>query len=214
MSRYDQKSETQLEPNLWCWNAGCLEVKPAQLKWPRFSCGKTSWNDLFPRSELDPEPTRDFGTVANTIHHHHHHHRKWPWTECVHICAKSIEDWLRIPLDNSSSRRSALPSIQMSNIPEESKDAIFNSNNNSSFCQKHPGVPDGSDVSDGTSYPLTENYTLPVAQATGPSLLDWCSALQVHLRAPGSTSNHSRAVWENNFFFGNAAGAPWNHSYY
>jgi hypothetical protein len=28
----------------------------------------------------------------------------------------------------------------------------------------------------------------------------------------GSTSNHSRAVWENNFF-GNASGAPGNHSY-
>jgi len=39
--------------------------------------------------------------------------------------------------------------------------------NNSSFRQKHPGVTDGSDGSDGTSYPLTENYTLPVAQATG-----------------------------------------------
>ena len=39
--------------------------------------------------------------------------------------------------------------------------------NNSSFRQKHPGVADGSDGSDGTSYPLTENYTLPVAQATG-----------------------------------------------
>jgi len=39
--------------------------------------------------------------------------------------------------------------------------------NNSSFRQEHPGVPDGSDGSDGTSYPLTENYTLPVAQATG-----------------------------------------------
>jgi len=38
--------------------------------------------------------------------------------------------------------------------------------NNSSFCQKHPGVPDGSDGSDRTSYPLTENWTLPVAQAT------------------------------------------------
>jgi len=36
-----------------------------------------------------------------------------------------------------------------------------------SFRQKHPGVPDGSDGSDGTSYPLTENSTLPVAQATG-----------------------------------------------
>jgi len=38
--------------------------------------------------------------------------------------------------------------------------------NNPSFRLKHPGVPDGSDGSDGTSYPLTENYTLPVAQAT------------------------------------------------
>jgi len=39
--------------------------------------------------------------------------------------------------------------------------------NNSSSRQKHPGVPDGSDGSDGTSFPLTENYTLPVAQVTG-----------------------------------------------
>jgi len=39
--------------------------------------------------------------------------------------------------------------------------------NNSSFRQKHPGVPDGSDGSDGTSYSLTENYMLPVAQVTG-----------------------------------------------
>ena len=41
------------------------------------------------------------------------------------------------------------------------------SSNNSNFREKHPGVPDGSDGSDGTSYPLTENYTLPVTQATG-----------------------------------------------
>ena len=39
--------------------------------------------------------------------------------------------------------------------------------NNSSFCLKHPRVPDGSDGSDGTSYPLTENQTRPIAQATG-----------------------------------------------
>jgi len=39
--------------------------------------------------------------------------------------------------------------------------------NNTSFREKHRGVPDGSDGSDGTSFPLTENYTLPVAQATG-----------------------------------------------
>jgi len=45
---------------------------------------------------------------------------------------------------------------------------LFSSiSNNSSFRQKHPGVPDSSDGSDGTSYPLTENQTRPVAQAMG-----------------------------------------------
>jgi hypothetical protein len=44
--------------------------------------------------------------------------------------------------------------------------------NNSSIRQKHPAVPDSSDGSDGTSYPLTENYMLSVAQATSPSLPD------------------------------------------
>jgi len=39
--------------------------------------------------------------------------------------------------------------------------------NNSSFRLKHPGVPDGSDGSGGTSYPLMENQTRPVARATG-----------------------------------------------
>jgi hypothetical protein len=63
------------------------------------------------RVEPYPEPTREFGTVANTT-----------------------------------------------------GDCIIN---NDSFCQNHPGVPDGSDGSDGTLYPLRENYTLPVAQATG-----------------------------------------------
>jgi hypothetical protein len=43
----------------------------------------------------------------------------------------------------------------------------YNISNIPSFRLKHPGVPDGSDGSDGTLYPLTENYTLPVAQATG-----------------------------------------------
>jgi len=38
---------------------------------------------------------------------------------------------------------------------------------NASFRLKHLGVPDGSDGSDRTSYHLTENYTLPVTQATG-----------------------------------------------
>jgi hypothetical protein len=39
--------------------------------------------------------------------------------------------------------------------------------NNPSFRLQHPGVPDGSDGSGRTSYPLTENQTRPVAQATG-----------------------------------------------
>jgi hypothetical protein len=39
--------------------------------------------------------------------------------------------------------------------------------NNPGFRLKHLGVPDGPDSSDGTSYPLTENYTMPVAPPTG-----------------------------------------------
>jgi hypothetical protein len=39
--------------------------------------------------------------------------------------------------------------------------------NNPSFRLKHPSVLDGSDGSDGTSYPLMENYALPVPHATG-----------------------------------------------
>jgi hypothetical protein len=39
--------------------------------------------------------------------------------------------------------------------------------NKSSFRLKHTGVPESGDVSDGTSYPLTENQTRPIAQAMG-----------------------------------------------
>jgi hypothetical protein len=86
---------------------------------------------------------------------------------------------------------------------------------NPSFRLKHLGVPDGSDGSDGTSDPLTENYTLPVAQATGGV-------------AQQSTWERQRYTWEclgasritvehsgkNIIFVGNAAGAPGTHSYY
>ena len=41
-----------------------------------------------------------------------------------------------------------------------------NISNDPNFHLKHPGVPDGSDGSDGTSYALTENYTLHVALDT------------------------------------------------
>jgi len=44
---------------------------------------------------------------------------------------------------------------------------IINISNNSSFCQKHPGVPFGANSPDRTSYPQTQEYTLPVAQARG-----------------------------------------------
>jgi hypothetical protein len=37
--------------------------------------------------------------------------------------------------------------------------------NNPGFRWKHLGVLDDPDGSGGTSYPLTANYTLPVAQA-------------------------------------------------
>jgi hypothetical protein len=38
---------------------------------------------------------------------------------------------------------------------------------NLSFRQKQPGVPDASDCSGKTQFRLTENYMLPVTQATG-----------------------------------------------
>jgi len=38
---------------------------------------------------------------------------------------------------------------------------------NPRFRLKQPGVPDGSDGYEGTSYSLTDIHTLPVAQATG-----------------------------------------------
>jgi len=91
-----------------------------------------------------------------------------------------------------------------------------------SFYQKHPCVPDGSDGSDGTSYPLTENYTLHIAQATGrvahvppvlsgdiyaPSERHVCYTLR-------SGCSYAQTVYTTPGFSGNAAGAPGNHSYY
>ena len=87
--------------------------------------------------------------------------------------------------------------------------------NNPSFRLKHPGVPDGSDGSDGTSYPLTENYKLPFAQVMGrvASQRTWEHRRQTweRLGAPRITVEQSG---KNNIFFGNAAGAPGTHSYY
>jgi len=55
ISQYDQNSNTQLESNLWGWNAGFLVVKPAQLQPSGFSCGKNSCNS----SVLVPTLTRN-----------------------------------------------------------------------------------------------------------------------------------------------------------
>jgi len=80
---------------------------------------------------------------------------------------------------------------------------------------KHPGVPDGSDGSGRTSYRLTENYTLPIAQATGrvAEQSPWKLWRQTRegLGAPPITVEHSG---KNNTFFGNAAGAPGTNSDY
>ena len=52
----------------------------------------------------------------------------------------------------------------LSRITHQSNSYI---SNNPSFHLKHPGVPDGSDGSGGTSYHLTENQTPPISQVTG-----------------------------------------------
>jgi hypothetical protein len=87
--------------------------------------------------------------------------------------------------------------------------------NNRSLHRQHPGVPDASDGSDGTSYALTENYTFPAAQATRrvAHQSTWERRQQTweRLGAPRITVEHSG---KTNIFFGNAAGAPGTHSYY
>jgi len=56
--------------------------------------------------------------------------------------------------------------------------------NNPSFRLKHPGVPDCSDGSGGTSYPLTENRTPPVSQTTGRVAYIPCSSNYTRPRIP------------------------------
>jgi hypothetical protein len=75
--------------------------------------------------------------------------------------------------------------------------------NKPGFHLKHPGVPDGSDGSDGTLYPLTENCTLPVAQATCrvAQHSTWERQRQTckRLGAPRITVEHSATnnIWEH-----------------
>jgi len=97
-----------------------------------------------------------------------------------------------------------------------------------SFRQKHPAVPDGSDGSGGSLYPLTENYTLPVAQAMGrvaliPPLLfgdvyahqnDMCVTCFAVMLKPFTQCVAMFLPFSGRRVFGDAAGAPGNHSYY
>jgi hypothetical protein len=59
-----------------------------------------------------------------------------------------------------------LPNKMEQEIVSAINRALFISNN-PSFSLKHPGVPDCSDGTAGTSYPLTENQTRPVAKEMG-----------------------------------------------
>jgi len=73
---------------------------------------------------------------------------------------------------------------------------LLSISNKPSVRQEHPGVCDGPDSYDGTSYPLTENQTQPSAQATGRIAYLPCSgyytmplnlvALYMTLAAPAS----------------------------
>jgi len=94
------------------------------------------------------------------------------------------------------------PGWLMSTITKMVQQPIESISNNPGFRLKHPGVPDSSDGSDGTSYPLTENYTLPVAQATGrvAQHSTWERRGQTceRLGAPQITVEHSgkNNIWE------------------
>jgi len=103
---------------------------------------------------------------------------------------------------------------------------VNNISNDPNFRLEHPGVPDGSDGSDGTSYALTENCTLPVAQATGrvayvPPLLpgDVYASSERHVcytlcrgcsyaEAVYTTPGDRRQAWEHLGALATCLGAP------
>ena len=91
----------------------------------------------------------------------------------------------------------SIPSCAIRRIVESTLRSVpENISNKPSFHQEHPGVSDSPDGSDGTSYPLTENQTRPLAQTTGRVAgLPWGSyytmpvilvALNITLAAPAS----------------------------
>jgi len=150
-------------------------------------------------------------------------------------CQRSVNDvWSRI-MDNSRAvqRHTLKITILAAFLGKNASADIATTSisNDPSFRQKLPGVPDGSDGSDGTSYPLTENYTLPVAQVTRciadiPPLLfgdvyaqlnDTCvtrfTVAAVMLK-PFTQRLAMFMPFSGRCFFGNAAGALGNRSYY
>jgi hypothetical protein len=84
-----------------------------------------------------------------------------PWVDRYHLIIQNTQH-----IFPSSLSHALLPSIH-------------SISSNPSSHLKHHGVLDSFDSSDGTSYPLLENYHLPVAQATGwvaylpPLLYSW-----------------------------------------
>jgi hypothetical protein len=97
------------------------------------------------------------------------------------VCHSSFNSPLcfhRVRLTRHTTHRPSLHS--------DSQDMSLNINKNSSFCQKHPRFPDGSDASDRTSHPQTDTYTLPFTPATTqvrripPVLCTWSAVRYTH----------------------------------
>jgi len=104
---------------------------------------------------------------------------------------------------------------------------LYDISNDPNFRLKHPGVPDASDGSDGSSYALTDTHMLPVTQATGRvsyvpplrcgdvyesserhvcyTLRTGCSYAQAVYTTPGDR----RQSWEHLGAPATCLGAPW-----
>jgi len=72
---------------------------------------------------------------------------------------QALKDRLEAPMHKSNSNEPTQPG--------DSSDEPTWISNCTRVREKHPGVPGSPEGSDGTLYPLTQNYMLLVAQATG-----------------------------------------------
>jgi hypothetical protein len=119
------------------------------------------------------------------------------WTRSVRAVTDTPVADYSVPGVNSMGRVPDRPLIAVSPFF-----SFCRMSNNPGFRLKHPGDPDGSDGSDGTSYPLTENYTLPVSQAMGriAQHSTWERQRQTceRLGAPRITVEHAgkNNIWE------------------